>query len=95
MSDVVALISHRCAQSWDSTVVLCLEEIMKIKELKRDGHSMRSISRQTGHSRNTVKKVVEGELLTHHFVTLTISSIPSFLVTPAVTQETHKIWCAF
>lgn len=34
---------------------------MDIKELHQEGHSVRTISRMTGHSRNTVKKVLAGE----------------------------------
>lgn len=34
---------------------------MDIKELKGEGQSVRSIARETGHSRNTVRKVLRGE----------------------------------
>lgn len=34
---------------------------MDIKELEQQGHSIRSISRETGYSRNTIRRVVRGE----------------------------------
>lgn len=36
-----------------------LEEWMDIKQLRRDGHSERAIARMTGHSRKTVRKVLQ------------------------------------
>ena len=38
-----------------------VEQLMNIKELKQQGHSIRDIARMTGHSRNTVRKVLRGE----------------------------------
>jgi transposase len=39
--------------------VINLEEWMDIKQLKRDGHSERAIARMTGHTRKTVKRVLQ------------------------------------
>ena len=39
--------------------MLKVDQIMNILELKNQGHSLRAISEMTGHSRNTVKKVLE------------------------------------
>ena len=36
-----------------------LEEWMDIKQLKRDGHSVRAIARLTGHTRATVRRVLQ------------------------------------
>lgn len=36
------------------------EERMDIKQLHREGHSIKSICRQTGYSKNTVRKVIRG-----------------------------------
>ena len=41
--------------------MLKVENIMDIKELKQAGHSIKSICRLTGFSRNTVRKVLRGE----------------------------------
>jgi transposase len=41
--------------------MLKMEQVMDIKELHQAGHSVRAISALTGHSRNTVKKVLAGE----------------------------------
>jgi transposase len=38
--------------------VLTMEAWMDVKSLKRDGHSIKAIARLTGHSRNTVKRVL-------------------------------------
>lgn len=38
--------------------MLRLEEWMDIKTLHREGHSIKEIARQTGHSRNTVRRVL-------------------------------------
>lgn len=38
-----------------------IETAMDIKELKREGHSIRAITKMTGHSRNTIRKVLRGE----------------------------------
>jgi transposase len=44
-----------------------VEQFMDIRELKQQGHSLRDIARITGHSRNTVRKVLRGEhTLTFH-----------------------------
>jgi len=37
------------------------EQYMNIKELSQEGHSIKAISRITGHSRNTVRKVLRGQ----------------------------------
>jgi len=41
--------------------MLNVEDVMDIHELHRAGHSVREISRVTGHSRNTVRRVLGGE----------------------------------
>lgn len=41
--------------------MLDMEEWMNIKSMKREGHSIRGISRRTGRSRNTVRKVLRGK----------------------------------
>lgn len=41
--------------------MLKVEQVMDIKELRGEGHSVRAISRMTGYSRNTIKRVLEGE----------------------------------
>jgi transposase len=41
--------------------MLKVEDVMDIHELHRAGYSVREISRQTGRSRNTVKRVLAGE----------------------------------
>jgi len=38
--------------------MLDLEEWMEIKAMKREGHSIREITRRTGRSRNTIRKVL-------------------------------------
>ena len=38
-----------------------VDQFMNIKELKQQGHSIRDVARLTGHSRNTVRKVLRGE----------------------------------
>jgi len=38
-----------------------VDQLMDIKHLHREGHSIRDIARRTGHSRNTVRKVLRGE----------------------------------
>ena len=38
--------------------MLRVEAWMDIKSLRRDGHSIKAIVRLTGHSRNTVKRVL-------------------------------------
>jgi transposase len=40
--------------------MLKVEQLMDIKELQQEGHSIRAISKMTGYSRNTVRKVLEG-----------------------------------
>lgn len=41
--------------------MLKVEHVMDIQELRASGHSVRAISRLTGHSRNTVKRILQGE----------------------------------
>jgi transposase len=41
--------------------MLKVDRMMDIKELLAEGHSVRAISRMTGHSRNTIKRVASGE----------------------------------
>ena len=36
-----------------------VDQFMDIKQLHREGHSIRDVARMTGHSRNTVRKVGE------------------------------------
>ena len=38
--------------------MLGMEEWMEVKELKRQGHSIREICRRTSYSRNTVRKIL-------------------------------------
>jgi transposase len=38
-----------------------VDQLMEINDLHRHGHSIRDIARITGHSRNTVRKVLRGE----------------------------------
>ncbi|MEX0887310.1 MAG: IS21 family transposase [Phycisphaeraceae bacterium] len=38
-----------------------VDQLMEINDLHRQGHSIRDIARITGHSRNTVRKVLRGE----------------------------------
>lgn len=38
-----------------------VDQLMHIKELRHEGHSIRRIAEITGHSRNTVRKVLRGE----------------------------------
>ncbi len=40
--------------------MLNMEEWMEVKDLHRQGHSIRQICRLTGYSRNTVRKVKDG-----------------------------------
>ena len=44
-----------------SLTMLKVDQLMDIRELKQEGHSIRSICRQTGYSRNTVRKVLRGD----------------------------------
>lgn len=41
--------------------MLRVEQVMNIKELSKDGVPIRQIAEMTGHSRNTVRKVLRGE----------------------------------
>lgn len=41
--------------------MITVDQSMDIKELNAAGHSIRAIERLTGHSRNTIRKVVRGE----------------------------------
>ena len=41
------------------SAMLKVDQLMDILELRKQGHSLRAISEMTGHSRNTVKKVLE------------------------------------
>jgi DNA replication protein DnaC len=41
--------------------MITVDQFMDIKELKQQGHSIRDIAQLTGHSRNTVRKVLRGE----------------------------------
>jgi len=44
-----------------------VDQLMHIKQLHAEGHSIRDIARVTGHARNTVRKVLRGEHeLVHH-----------------------------
>ncbi len=45
--------------------MLKVDQSMNIKELKHEGHSIRDIARLTGHSRNTVRKILRGEHTLH------------------------------
>jgi len=38
-----------------------VDQFMRIKELRSEGHSIRRIAETTGHSRNTVRKLLRGE----------------------------------
>lgn len=38
-----------------------VDQLMEITQLHRDGHSIRDVARRTGHSRNSVRKVLRGE----------------------------------
>ena len=38
-----------------------VDQFMEIRQLQKDGHSIRDIARTTGHARNTVRKVLRGE----------------------------------
>jgi transposase len=39
--------------------MLDIDQFMNIQLLKREGHSVREIARLSGHSRNTVRKVLK------------------------------------
>jgi len=41
--------------------MLKVDQALNIRDLKKEGHSIRSIAEETGHSRNTVRKVLRGE----------------------------------
>jgi transposase len=41
--------------------MLKVEQLMDIRSLHREGHSIRQIAKQTGYSRNTVRRVLRGE----------------------------------
>jgi transposase len=43
---------------WRLSEMLGMEEWMEVKDLKRQGHSIREICRRTSYSRNTVRKVL-------------------------------------
>ena len=58
-----------------AATMLKVDRLMDIKELFREGHSARAISRLTGHSRNTVRRVLSGE----HTATMTVAERSSKL----------------
>ena len=58
--------------------MLKVEQRMDIKELHQAGHSARAISELTGHSRNTVKKVLRGEHATERRSRSTSSKLDPF-----------------
>lgn len=49
------------APSPEGTAMIRVDHIMDIRDLARQGHSVRAIARLTGLSRNTVRKVLRGE----------------------------------
>ncbi|MBI1783939.1 IS21 family transposase [Candidatus Sumerlaeota bacterium] len=55
--------------------MLKVDQSMNIKELKHEGHSIRDIARLTGHSRNTVRKILRGE----HSLKMDVPERPSKL----------------
>ncbi len=41
--------------------MLQVDQTMNINELHQQGHSIRQIAEMTGHSRNTVRKILRGQ----------------------------------